>query len=271
MSIKQISYHTKDGKYSISGARHVDTDFGNIAVHDSGGDSQALVLLHGWGVDSLINWGRVFEDLSNTYRVLAVDLPGHGASTSKKSFEIKDAAAAIHEVLIQSDVKSPILCGYSLGGAVCQELRGACGARSVVYIATAARFSTVANKPISAAGDLLRLSGAILPSRVVEPKGDTNEKVHIAKVSSANPKVLGEALRSIAKHDARDLVSKEPGKSVCILTSEDHVVRLDLQEELAELSKAETIVVKTGHDLCLKPRFKEALAEAINMSIYPNR
>jgi pimeloyl-ACP methyl ester carboxylesterase len=45
----------------------------------AGGTGAPVVLLHGLG-GAAANWGEVTEELARSYRVLAVDLPGHGGS-----------------------------------------------------------------------------------------------------------------------------------------------------------------------------------------------
>src|SRR5688572_16070487 len=45
-----------------------------------GGDGQPIVLLHGPG-EYGAKWLRVIPDLVRTHRVIAPDLPGHGASS----------------------------------------------------------------------------------------------------------------------------------------------------------------------------------------------
>jgi pimeloyl-ACP methyl ester carboxylesterase len=44
-----------------------------------GGDGPPVILLHGPG-ESAALWGRAIPDLVTTHRVVAPDLPGHGAT-----------------------------------------------------------------------------------------------------------------------------------------------------------------------------------------------
>lgn len=59
--------------------QHVDVDGVDIAFVDSGGKKPPIVLIH--GLSSYLSfWEYQVEDLSTDFRVLALDLPGYGAS-----------------------------------------------------------------------------------------------------------------------------------------------------------------------------------------------
>ncbi len=83
-----------------------------------GGAGPPLVLLHGPG-EHAAKWLRVIPDLAATYRVIAPDLPGHGAS------EPIDGTADAQRVLDWLDAliertcpTAPVLVGQIVGGAI---------------------------------------------------------------------------------------------------------------------------------------------------------
>jgi pimeloyl-ACP methyl ester carboxylesterase len=91
----------------------------DIAVHDYGGDDglTPMVLVHGirdlaWSMDSIA------QALTDRYRVLAVDLRGHGDSDNPGSYSQPHYVADLREVLSRLDVGPVILVGHSLGGQV---------------------------------------------------------------------------------------------------------------------------------------------------------
>ena len=100
----------------------VSIDGTNIVYRVSGDPShRTLVLLHGWAQSSAC-WGeRVLAGLAEKYRVVAVDLRGHGYSDAPESGYADSAnwAGDIHAVLAQEGTETKaILLGWSYGGLV---------------------------------------------------------------------------------------------------------------------------------------------------------
>jgi len=77
------------------------------------GDGPPLLLIHGWGMHGGI-WGGMVEKLAQHYRVICVDLPGHGASSPLPEFGLD---RIVHELSLQSG-EAVSICGWSLGGQV---------------------------------------------------------------------------------------------------------------------------------------------------------
>ena len=57
----------------------MDTVADGVHVSVTGNGPQPLVLLHGFS-DNLLTWRRVVQALALEHRVIAIDLPGHGAT-----------------------------------------------------------------------------------------------------------------------------------------------------------------------------------------------
>jgi pimeloyl-ACP methyl ester carboxylesterase len=82
---------------------------------------EPVLLLHklgGWAAD----WRHVAEMLADEYRVLVVDMPGHGGSTLTKeetwAHPITESSAALREFLDVLGIERAHLMGSSLGGVV---------------------------------------------------------------------------------------------------------------------------------------------------------
>lgn len=77
-----------------------------------------VVLIHGFGGD-LNNWLFTQPALSETRRVIALDLPGHGGSSKHVgSGDLAHLSAALLALLQALDIPAAHLVGHSLGGAV---------------------------------------------------------------------------------------------------------------------------------------------------------
>ncbi len=88
-------------------------------VHYSsyGRSAKTLVLVHGWTCDETF-WASNIPGLSKRYRVLTVDLPGHGQSDAAPEYSMDAFADAVSAVMTQAGVKRATLVGHSMGGPV---------------------------------------------------------------------------------------------------------------------------------------------------------
>ena len=95
-----------------------DEEEGEIArIHYlEAGVGEPLLLIHSIG-QSLFTWRNVFAELSDNYRVIALDLPGHGYSSRPDTFTYTadDMAFVLQGFLDALNVKSAHMIGFSLG------------------------------------------------------------------------------------------------------------------------------------------------------------
>lgn len=88
------------------------------AYVDSGDEGAPLVLVHGVGL-SHVMWRAQFEALVPRRRLIALDMPGHGASAHPQpQATIEDYAGAAQEVIDHLDLTTPVLLGFSMGALV---------------------------------------------------------------------------------------------------------------------------------------------------------
>lgn len=93
-----------------------------------GGEGPPLVLLHGPG-ESLLKWLPVFPGLVRTHRVVAPDLPGHGASTFTGSLDVERTITWLGELVERTCPSPPALVGQVVGGAIAARFAAAHGDR----------------------------------------------------------------------------------------------------------------------------------------------
>jgi len=83
-----------------------------------GGAGAPVVLLHGPG-EFAATWLRVIPDLVASHRVIAPDLPGHGASeVMEGKLDAARAVAWLGELIEQTCPSPPVVVGHVLGGAI---------------------------------------------------------------------------------------------------------------------------------------------------------
>jgi len=85
-----------------------------------------IVFIHGLG-GSQSTWATVLGNFADTSRVVALDLPGHGASSKPSpdeggDYSIPALAAAVGEVIEKLDLAPAVVVGHSLGGGAALDL-----------------------------------------------------------------------------------------------------------------------------------------------------
>lgn len=101
---KNIKYKNKNISYAISGE-------GNV-----------VVFLHGY-IESLNVWDNFIELLNRKYKVITIDLPGHGNSEIFGEISTMSIMAeAVNAVLKEEQIKECVVIGHSMGGYVTMEL-----------------------------------------------------------------------------------------------------------------------------------------------------
>lgn len=114
-----------------------------VALHvEEYGSGQPLLLIHGWGMHGGM-WGDVANSLAQDFRVLVVDLPGHGYSKAEKGEEGRGKGSPLPQAGEELGERAPFsllpypfpldsivdeltaqfdeplsVCGWSLGGQI---------------------------------------------------------------------------------------------------------------------------------------------------------
>jgi pimeloyl-ACP methyl ester carboxylesterase len=100
-------------------SRYVDVD-GPVHVVDFGGPADAPVVLcvHGLG-GSATGWAALARALTPSYRVLAVDLPGHGRSPATgRPLSVEGLSGVLQAVIARLGIGPVVLVGHSMGAVV---------------------------------------------------------------------------------------------------------------------------------------------------------
>src|ERR1700761_4219669 len=121
MTRADIAYATLQGQYGDASDRSLDMPNGtHVHYRDQGNPSgEPIVLVHGFGA-SLFDWTAWVQRLGGKYRVISLDLPGHGLTETPKSLHphMDDLVATVDAVTTKVGAKHFILAGNSMGGGV---------------------------------------------------------------------------------------------------------------------------------------------------------
>ncbi len=96
-------------------------DGAKVRYQSYGTGRSAVVLVHGWTCDASF-WEANIPALAAKYRVIALDLPGHGGSDRPKiEYTMEHLARGVDAVLNDAGVERAVLVGHSMGVLVVRQ------------------------------------------------------------------------------------------------------------------------------------------------------
>jgi pimeloyl-ACP methyl ester carboxylesterase len=241
---------------------------GEVFVRDSGGTpaDPAVLLLHGWTASADLNFFPVYARLAESYRVIAMDLRGHGRGMrSTEPFSLEDCADDAAALCGQLGAEQVIAVGYSMGGPVGMLLARRHPGRvaALVMQATALEWHRTARERmvwhlLSALELSLRLgTGAGFVERVLrqaieeQPALDVLRPWLAAEFHRGLARELADAGRALSRYDAQPWAAQLGLPAVMLITTRDRLVHPAKQRELAEALHAHVIEIDADHDVPL--------------------
>jgi len=94
-----------------------------VPIHYSvqGKGDPALVFIHCWACNRHF-WDNQVAEFSKTYRVVTIDLPGHGESgQGRKNYSVESYGDDVKAVVTKLNLKRVVLVGSSMGGPIALE------------------------------------------------------------------------------------------------------------------------------------------------------
>lgn len=237
------------------------------------GEGRPLVLLHGITLRSDV-WAPQFHQLTDRYRVIAVDLRGHGTSRAGDAgFGIARLGDDLATLLTALDLRHAVLVGHSMGGMTvmqfCGDHRDVLDQRvdGLVFVATRAHqvfppYLDRGARRLAARGQAIVDGGQALPSRATVTTqaarlafGDHPSKRAVELVAemgrSIPPEALLPSLSGLIEHDAREAIRATHTPSLVIVGTRDLLTPVPAGRHLAHLLPDSELVVlpRAGHQL----------------------
>jgi 3-oxoadipate enol-lactonase len=252
-----------------SEARIVETAArGRLVVWETPGPPEAptLVLLHGVTLDAATNWSGAVATLAQHFRVLALDLRGHGGGPpARVPYRLEDCADDVAAVLQSLDTGPVIVAGYSMGGMVAQAFwrRHPEVTAGLVLCATARNVSgtfleqlTAMTMPfvVGAVGwipPVFPLSADLVGSRLLGDSLDPRVRQAVLARMRRMPLVTAlAAMQAVCHFSSHRWIGGVDVPSAVLVTRHDRVVPPSRQMRLAQaLPGAEVVEVDGDHDV----------------------
>jgi pimeloyl-[acyl-carrier protein] methyl ester esterase len=221
-----------------------------VEVNGNGPD---LVLLHGWGLNVRV-WDGLVEELRDRFRMIAVDLPGHGRSPwSPGRNTPAEQAWLLHSALAPISNRYSLL-GWSLGGQIALDLAAAMPAQidKLVLVATTPRFTAAPDWPYGMKADAIAKMATQLRDDYQQTVRDFLDLQVRGSLEGGN--VIEQLRNALFVHGQAKPEALEAGLST-LATS-------DLRPTLPHV-RTPTLVIAGQNDRITAPGASRALAEAL--------
>lgn len=265
---------------------HLPTPDGGIVHAVERGSGRPLVLLHGITLRHDV-WAPQFHQLVDRYRVIAVDLRGHGESVAgADGFGLPRLADDLATLLVGLDLRDAVVVGHSMGGMTAMQFCGehpdvlAERVAGLIFVATRAHQVVPPGidrgaRALVAQGQGLVEGGGALPARAVVTErvarlafGERPHPRAVAIVAEMGASIVPEALvpsvAGLIEHDARVALRATETPALVVVGTRDLLTPVPAGRHLAHLlPDAELVVLpKAGHQLMQERPFE--LAELID-------
>ncbi len=237
---------------------------GGIPVHilDYKKGDKTLILLHGY-LETMYIWSDFADLMAEHYRVITIDLPGHGLSGSAEVNSMDFDAGAVKGVLDKCGVSKAYIGGHSLGGYVtlaCCRLFPEVFEKAILFNSNP--YSDPPEKScdrereikIIEAGKLAALVSSSLPKMYKESNlRRLDEKIRetIEISETHDPQGIVASLRGMQQRpDSQQFLSETSIPFMFIGGDSDTILPLDKVKEMqTEFPKVKyTIIPETGHN-----------------------
>jgi len=219
-----------------------------------------LVLLHGWGMNLRV-WDGLAAAQARRFRVIAIDLPGHGRSDWDPAACTPAAQAwRVHETLAPLTTRYSLL-GWSLGGQFALDLAAAmpAGIERLVLVAATPRF-------LAGPGWRFGMAPAALAQLAAAVRADPKRAVReflALQVRGLAPRTAARALGTL-----RAALEKQGAADPAALAwGLERLRDGDLRESLAQV-RMPALVIAGQRDRIVRPAASRALAEALPRGRY---
>jgi pimeloyl-ACP methyl ester carboxylesterase len=207
--------------------------------HESGaGNTAPLLLIHGAGAKG-VAWPSSIRSLPGR-RVITLDLPGHGRSEGLSRQTVLGYAQDVLEFMHALDLPPVVLCGHSMGGAICLQI------------------ALLAPRRVKAVIGISTSSVCDLPGEIIDGMGDVQMKAaavdHLCR-RLTSPLTDGRKLEPTKKSMLAD-------RSSLLINDLRTCLDYNLESELSKLTLP-VLILSGRWDQFIRPAYSRHLAQSI--------
>jgi 3-oxoadipate enol-lactonase len=224
---------------------------------DDGGEKPALVLIHGVGADAT-SWDQIAAALAPEFRVLRLDLRGHGSSGHiEGTLALDDFVQDVVDVLDACAVPTAHMVGFSLGGMIAQgvALQHAHRVHRLVLLSAVAGRTAEERERVQTRLAILREQG------IAAITGAAQERWFTPEFIARHPDLVARRMRQLRENHAPSYAAAYTVFSTSDLGERLHAIR------------APTLIATGEHDIgsnTRMARFMRGEIEGSRLEILPN-
>ncbi len=195
-----------------------------IQYETVGQGAPALVFVHGWSCDRSY-WNEQAEEFAKDYRVVLVDMGGHGGSgLGREDWTVAAFGSDVAAVVNKLGLDSMIMIGHSMGGRVILQAArqlpgkviGLVGADTYQNVAASYPEEQIAGMLAPFRADFAAAANVFVRS-MFQPTADTSLVNKIAAdMSSAPPEVACSAIENYVSGNAVEILTEVRLPIICI-------------------------------------------------------
>jgi len=201
----------------------------SIAYEVRGNGDITLVFIHGWCSNRTF-WREQLDEMAKKYRVIAIDLPGHGESgRNRGEWSITSFAEDVKTVVKSLNQERVVLIGHSMGGLVALEAAhllpenviGVIGIDAISNVESKSESGMMDRAIAAFEADFEGTMNAFMP-RMFSPNTDSAIVQWAAKSSATADKAMAVSImRGVSEIDEKDLLSSAGVPVRCIYAASD--------------------------------------------------
>lgn len=236
----------------------------SIPVHilDTKKGDKTILLLHGY-LETLYIYNEFIELLEKKYRIIAIDLPGHGLSGSDKEINSMEYCAEVAvDVLKKCGVEKAYVAGHSMGGYVAQNcLKKYPEMFEGIILLNSTPFADSPEKKedrkreieLVLSGKLGHLASISIPkmySAANLRKLDEKIEETVEITETHDPNGIAACIRGMMERENTEEVLAKTAKALLVFGTDDKFITEETREKIAALlPNAKTAIIpETGHN-----------------------
>jgi pimeloyl-ACP methyl ester carboxylesterase len=236
------------------------------------GEGQAIVFLHGF-MESLKIWKKFEEFFSESFKVITIDLPGHGKSSNFFDTHSMDfMAEAVEAVLNHEKIEKAFFVGHSMGGYVSLSMaekypslvRAICLFSSTAFEDTEERKIERQRAVKAADAHKMKFITSVVPNLFYNRSGRKSGKriYRLVKIAARQSKDgITAAIRGMMERKDKTAILKKAKFPILLIGGhDDYLIPTERIEEMSQMIKKVHVVII---EQCGHVGFYEAKKESI--------